>query len=170
MPFKNDYELLFLAKYEQSEVALDCLFSKYDNLIYKIIHQLSVSYNLVEDYHQEGLMMLLKAVDTFDETQGKTFTKYFELILTRHIIYLKKHEKKYTLFEDFYGLESFTPPSFLDEKEEVIIKLKTPIEELIYQDRFKSGLTIDQICQKNNMAPKKVYNTIYRINQRCKNS
>ena len=80
----NDYELVYLIRFEQCQVALDFLYMKYSRFIWKQIHVLHVNHYEQDDFHQEGLLMLHKAVTTFNEAKNKTFMRYFDLILKRH--------------------------------------------------------------------------------------
>jgi len=65
----NDYELIYLVQNHQDGIALEFLFDKYKLLIWKYIHQYEVPYYEREDFFQEGLIMLHKAVLRFDEAK-----------------------------------------------------------------------------------------------------
>lgn len=90
----NDYELIYLVQNHRDGIALEYLFKKYKLLIWKYIHMYDVPYYERDDFLQEGYLMLNKAINLFDESKNKTFTRYFELILKRKFWALLKKAAK----------------------------------------------------------------------------
>ena len=90
----NDYELLYLMN-EFDEEAERILFEKYSNLIKARIRKFRIKQRYKDDFMQEGYYMLMIAVRTYDEYSGKTFNKYFDLILQRKFMRIIEKEKNY---------------------------------------------------------------------------
>lgn len=166
MDMNNDYELVYLAKNECCEHAINRLISKYEKLIYRVIHSLQVYYHDISDYYQEGVMILLKAIKCFDETYNKTFTRYFELILIRHLIRVKRNTPKYILCEDPNYLEDCTPAYF--DINWLEVKFEHPMEARIHELYFINKQTIAEIAKMESLSKKQIYNAIYRIKEKYK--
>jgi RNA polymerase sporulation-specific sigma factor len=111
----NDYELVYLFKTQKDSIAFDFLFQKYRKFIWKNIHMLNIDQKEHDDFFQEGILMLHKAVQTFDESKNKTFTRYFELILKRHYYQLIHKLPKYLLYEDSNFMECFSCHEVYDD-------------------------------------------------------
>lgn len=155
----NDYELIYLVQNHQDGIALETLFQKYDKLIWKYIHMYQVPYIEREDFHQEGLIMLYKAVIRFDEAKNKTFTRYFELILKRRFWALLKKLPKY-IIKDIPDIQG----SYILKEEPVIeIDLKSEIETQVFKMYFLENIKVKSISKKTGYTAKQIYNAIYRI-------
>jgi RNA polymerase sporulation-specific sigma factor len=158
----NDYELIYLVQNHQDGIALEFLFEKYQLLIWKYIHQYDVPYYEQDDFFQEGLLMLHKAIMTFDESKNKTFTRYFELILKRRFWALLKKLPKYVIKEI-----PEIPGGYILEEEPIIIPdLKSKLELDIFEMHFLNGESIKNISKKTGYKPKQIYNAIYRIKEK----
>lgn len=96
----NDYELLYLMN-EFDEEAETIFYNKYTNLIKARIYKFNIKDRYREDFLQEGLYMLFRAVRTYDEFSNKSFNKYFDLILQRKFMNLLSKENKY-----YYNVET----------------------------------------------------------------
>jgi RNA polymerase sporulation-specific sigma factor len=70
----NDYELVYLIRTQKDSIAFDFLFQKYKKFIWKYIHFMHIEYKEQDDFFQEGILTLYKAVETFDESRNKTFS------------------------------------------------------------------------------------------------
>src|SRR5690606_40887599 len=77
----NDFELIYLYKQNREETVLQEIIDKYRPLIYKNIYKFYVKQQDIEDFYQEGVLALLQTIEVFNEDVGKTFTKFYELIL-----------------------------------------------------------------------------------------
>lgn len=160
----NDYELIYLIQEEHDDHALRFMFLKYHKFIWKHVHLLNVSSKDSDDFHQEGVLMLFKAIKTFNEKFNKTFTRYFELILKRHFYQLKRSLPTYILYEhtDFCKGVSYI------EEEPVFLDLKSDLEQMIYEHYFQQRKPIDEIVSLTNYTKKQIYNSIYRIKEKYK--
>lgn len=156
----NDYEIIYLIKYDHDEHALAFMLKKYERLIWKKIHHMYVGEEDKIDFFQESLILLHKAVQTFDESFNKSFTRYFELILVRKLIALRKETKQYVLKESsfFYQLES---PATQTEKLTIVFDDKN--KQIVYQHYFENKRSIAYISQTFHLSKKQVYNIIYQI-------
>lgn len=163
----NDYELVFLVKTQNDSIAFDFLFQKYQKFIWKHIHLLRIDYMEQDDFFQEGVLMLYKAVQTFDEAKQKTFTRYFELILRRQFYQLIYKLPKYLLYEDSNFMSCF---STMDKEDDLdLVVTCSRFEKEIYQFYFIEKQAVDKISEKLSCDPKKIYNAIFRIKEKYKN-
>lgn len=163
---KNDFELIYLIRFESCSFALDYLYRKYDRFIWKQIYLLHIREDERDDFHQEGVLMLYKAVKTFNESKNKTFMRYFELILKRHFYYLLRKLPKYVLKEE----TMFNQGVYcVDEKIDCFLMMCTPIEKYVYQAYFAESRAISKIAEELGKSKKHIYNTIYRIKEKYKN-
>lgn len=161
----NDYELIYLAKSENCEAAISALVNKYKNMVYKFIHLYYVNERDYDDYYQEGLIMLFKAIDSFNEAHNKTFTRYFELILRRRIIYLKNKEPKYELHDEFH---MYKDNNLIED--EFVVEGLTSFEEVVFKRYFVKNQKISFIAESENKSSKQIYNAIYRIKNKYKDN
>ncbi len=90
----NDFELLYLMSESEIE-AQEILYKKYTNLILSRIRKFKIQERYRDDFLQEGLLYLHKAIITFNPDNGKSFNKYFDLILQRRYIQILMKEKSY---------------------------------------------------------------------------
>jgi RNA polymerase sporulation-specific sigma factor len=160
----NDYELIYLIHTEHDEVALSFMFSKYHKFIWKQVHLLNVATKEHDDLHQEGSLMLLKAIQTFNEAKNKSFTRYFELILKRKLYHLIDKIPKYQLYED----TNFCKGVSYIEEEPIEFDLTSKLEQDIYQLYFIDGVSITEIQKTTEFTKKQIYNSIYRIKEKYK--
>lgn len=160
----NDYELIYLIRTEHDDHALTFMFKKYHKFIWKHIHLLNIQEKEHDDFHQEGLLMLHKAIQTFDQNRGKSFTKYFELILKRQFYVCLSKIPKYLLFEDTHFCAGVT----YIEEEPVELKLSSELEQLVYSCYFENRMSIEQIANAHPFTKKQIYNSIFRIKEKYK--
>lgn len=160
----NDYELLYLIHQEKDEIACNYMFKKYHRLIWKNVHIMNIKTYDHDDFYQEGLLMLDKAIKTFSEDKNKSFTRYFELILKRHFYYLKRTLPLYLLCED----TSFVKGATYIEEELDLSFLSSVMEKDIMIAYFDQGMKIKDIEQSLPYTKKQIYNTIYRIKEKYK--
>lgn len=160
----NDYELIYLIQHEHDDHALNFMFKKYHKFIWKQVHLLHVEPKEQDDFHQEGQIMLFKALKTFNEAKNKSFMRYFELILKRHFYQMKRKIPDYTLYEHTDFCKGVT---YLEE-EPLSIDLKSDLEKDIYEAYFMHRMTIEDIHKETSYSKKQIYNTIYRIKEKYK--
>ncbi len=168
----NDYELLYLIS-ERNEDALALMIEKYQPLIASKCYHFKIRPSERDDFIQEGNLMLLHAMRIFDPTYRKTFTRFFELILTRKFMNLMTPSSKQPiyfseeLFETMRVEESVTWR--LNEDHLRIAKeTLTAFEYDIFVDHYQHAHSISQIADARLVSAKKVYNTLYQIKTKLK--
>lgn len=164
----NDNELLYLAL-EGNPRALKILVEKYEPLILKKIYDFRIKYEKREDFFQEGRLTLLKAISTFSPFYGKTFNKYFLLILERHFIEKLRKESTYfyktAILEDVFAYEeSHVYDQFLMSD----LRLNQLEREVFYLKYFEKN-SPQLISKKLNLSVRKVYNLLFSIRKKAKN-
>lgn len=159
----NDYELIYMYRCLNCEHALNILMHKYKPLMYKIINRYGTSKLDFEDHLQEAMITLHKALVTYKEGFNKTFTRYYELLLRRRIIYLQYKKPKYELHENFEVYSDY-------EKEEFYIGDLTKDEEEVFDRYFVSNQNVKFISESTGKTRKQIYNTIYRIREKYKDA
>lgn len=162
MVWLNDYELLYLIRSENDHVALKFMFQKYKKFIWKQVHYINRRPIEQDDLFQEGQMMLLKAIDTFDESRSKTFMRYFELIMRRHLQKVNQKIPALILHENLNFCDNYYVLPVNEETEVVLI---SDLQREIFEDYFVNRMRINDIVKKRGYSRKKVYNTIYRIRE-----
>jgi len=165
----NDYELIYMVQDQQDMMALDILFTKYDKFIHKKISQFYIFDSEREDFYQEGLISLHKAIMSFKDTYNKTFMRYFETVLERKFINLNQKRKRYQQEMDNLVNEAKYMPICVEEQaSEQYAKqvFKSALEEAIYEAYFKENQKIPSIARTYQLDPKQVYNAIYRIKKK----
>ena len=169
----NDFEILHEIR-EGNNEALGLMFEKYRNLIAKKIHHFNLTYDF-DDMMQEGYMILLKSIRTYNMAEAKTFTKYFEMNLTRKFIttvtkrvrrseifhqnkmYIHEHAQVSTMKSVYYEI-------YLEE----ISKILTKKEFVVYTLRELKNYSIDYIEQRHNLTSKTIYNSLHRAKAKIK--
>lgn len=164
----NDYELVYMVNENNDEVAFNILLKKYHNYIYKKIHQFFFYEKEYDDYYQEGVVSLIKAIQSFDQKYNKTFMRYFEVIINRDFINLDRSNKK--VWQMYQGLKE---NYIIEEEQEQYfnydqINFKSNLEQTIYELYYLENKTISYICDSLNLNNKQVYNTIGRIKKKLK--
>ncbi len=167
MSINNDYELIYLVQSEYDQQAFLRLVQKYERMMYKMIHNLNINYNDFDDFYQEALMVLYKAIQTFDERFDKTFTRYYELLLKRHLLRFKINNPVMLFLED---VNTITDYKHHYRMEDVLnqIEFTHPIEQIIHQQYFIEKQTQASICEKNGLTKKQVYNAVHRVKAKYK--
>ena len=90
----NDYELLYLIE-EGNNRALNLMYLKYENFIRIKARSCGFNAYQLDDCLQEGYLMLGQAIKTFKPQYGKSFTKYFEVVLLRRFWRLREQSRKH---------------------------------------------------------------------------
>lgn len=167
----NDYELINLIR-EGNQDALQIMFEKYSPLIYKTISKFNLMYD-VEDMYQEGILKLYESIKVFDFSNGKSFTRYFQMNLTRrYVSVVTKRVRRAEIMEmnvkyiyensqinvDKNVLADF----YLDE----IKKVLTKNEYIVYTLRELYNFSVQFITDKYDLSEKNVYNSLYRAKKK----
>lgn len=89
MDYKNDYEIIYMIK-ENDDNARDLMFEKYMPIVKNIASNYYLNYLNkgadYEDFLQEGMLALNKAINSYDENGGSLFYTYASLCIKRHLI------------------------------------------------------------------------------------
>lgn len=157
----NDSELLYLVN-DGNDIALGILYYKYFNLIHRRLHAFRIKDRYYDDFFQEGLMMMHTAINTYSELYGKTFNKYFDLLLQRRIMTILKKDQPYIYNVDLFGdccgvfeekLVTYNSP--------YLVETLDPVKSQVYDLRFVKRYSAKQIAKMLGFEIKKVYNLIY---------
>lgn len=169
----NDNELLYLIN-EGNDSALKIMYLKYIPLVKKRILDFKIGYERYDDFFQEGMMMLDKAIKTFNPYYDKTFNKYFDLILQRKFIRISQEYNEYiknvSILEN---LDEF----FLQESEKEIVALSdfeiddfSDFEYEVLKNFAENHLPAREIGKLLDCNVRKVYNALSRGKRKMKNS
>jgi len=161
----NDYELIYLIQNERDDIAMSFMFKKYHKFIWKQVHLLNVDPKEHDDMHQEGILMLHKALQTFDESKNKSFTRYFELILKRQLYRMKNSIPKYHLYDNTDFCKGV---SYIEEELEEI-EFSSDLELKVNELYFLKRRSVSEIMRQTGYTKKQIYNTIFRVKEKYKN-
>lgn len=161
----NDYELLYLIK-EGNEEAYNLMLKKYEPFIKKLAYRF---YGIVnEDFIYDGYLVMLEAINKFDESFNKTFLKYFELLLARYyckyLIETVKESKAYSsLVENIKIATRKVQDDRVMKAKREIFSIEDEMLKRIIIEHIYENYTISFLCKKYNYNVKKVYNKLYEI-------
>ena len=164
----NDYELLYMAS-DDSVEAIDILLKKYRYLVLRIIKDFKIEQNKKEDFLQEGLLMVNKAIKTYKINSKMTFTKYVEMLVNHRFIDMlrKKQNEKIMPLEDFeYVYAATETPKILAESSIYDYTGLSTLEQKIYNLRFLEGKTYKEISELLGMNIKQIYSAVDRIKKK----
>ncbi len=165
----NDNELLYLLK-ENSEEAMQILIKKYSIYIKLKIKQMNVEKSYYEEFYQEGLITLNRAIKTFDELNKSSFFGYFDLILTRKFIDIfRKISRNKKTFSNVEFEEYFIDDSCI--KEELVLEEPinlSKLEKQVFDKKYRCYLKTNEIAQELGTSIKTIYGAVDRIKQKCK--
>lgn len=176
MNFKdyNDFYLIYLIKEMHCEVSLKILFEKYSVYIKKKISSFKIKGLDYDDFFQEGLICLNKAIEHFDQTYKKTFFKYFDVVLTRRFINLKNNLiNKQCSYLD-YDYDCFDKNTDIISESVVEYSVReysnklNDNEKKVFIKYFILEESIDKISKDLNWNRKKTYNLLFKIRSKIK--
>ncbi len=166
----NDNELLYLIL-ENDDDARDYLMKKYEPLILANIKKLAIGKDEADDFFQEGLIALNKAITTYNSNYYQSFNRYFSIILKRRFIDLlrkKKHSNKIAYINDLedYIVDTinYDLPKTINEED---LKLSS-FEQIIFTKRFIEQVKPKMIATELNCNIKQVYDAIDRIRKKAR--
>lgn len=167
----NDYELLYLIQCE-NEIAYNIMMNKYKPLIYSKMKQLNVTEK--DDFLQEGLIILDRAINIYSDKYNKTFTKFFEFLLNNRFLDLikaRREIREVEFCEDMYYKEDYE----LDEEtyNYNIERFKNMLPEnlhIIFDYYFVSNYSANFIANKIKEDVSDVYYKIQKIRRILKKS
>lgn len=169
----NDYELLYLIA-ENNEFALEIMFEKYLNLISKRIDLFKIQNRFIEDFMQEGLITLNKAIYKFNDKYKKTFTRYFDELLQWRFMEILRREKEYfynvNLVEDMHYLadENNFYKKDLEELVEWDEFYLSDFEKTVFDLKYRQLKKVADIAFETGSTLKMVYNATCRIKYKLK--
>ncbi len=163
----NDFEILEMIN-EGDQDALKLMFDKYSPMIYKMIDNLNLMYDC-EDMYQEGILMLYKSINKYNQNSRKTFTRYFEMNLKRKFISIvTKRVRRNEIFSENiqYIYENsagyIQNDIFLESYREELKKILTKNEFLVYTLRELKNYSVSYIKEQCGLSEKVIYNSLYR--------
>ncbi len=166
----NDNELLYLI-YEKEDAALEVIFDKYKPMILRRIKEFKVVYCNYDDFYQEGLLMLKKAVETFDSSYNKTFNRYFDLILQRRFIRLVQNEKDYNYnitLKDYEFFECFEDTSTVKTLMDIDCGSLSRFERQVFEKLYKENKEISKISDELGCNVECIYNASARAKKKLR--
>lgn len=189
----NDNELVYLCC-ENSEEAYNTIINKYKPIILSTVKQYMKELNIVgseiNDFYQEGLIGLMTAINTYDETKDTTFYTYAIKCIKNNMLssVRKSFSKKSKILNDSYSLDKMIDDSNLDFYDVFSDERSNPLNILFEEeegkvllnklkDMFSSGekeifeykvlgLSNAEIAEKINKSKKYVENTMFRIGKK----
>lgn len=189
----NDNELVYLCC-ENSEGAYNTIINKYKPIILSTVKQYMKELNIVgseiNDFYQEGLIGLMTAINTYDETKDTTFYTYATKCIKNNMLssVRKSFSKKSKILNDSYSLDKMIDDSNLDFYDVFSDERSNPLNILFEEeegkvllnklkDMFSSGekeifeykvlgLSNAEIAEKINKSKKYVENTMFRIGKK----
>lgn len=189
----NDNELVYLCC-ENSEEAYNTIINKYKPIIFSTVKQYMKELNIVgseiNDFYQEGLIGLMTAINTYDETKDTTFYTYATKCIKNNMLssVRKSFSKKSKILNDSYSLDKMIDDSNLDFYDVFSDERSNPLNILFEEeegkvllnklkDMFSSGekeifeykvlgLSNAEIAEKINKSKKYVENTMFRIGKK----
>lgn len=166
----NDYELLYLIE-ENDDIALDIMYNKYIPLIKSRIKSFRIKAWNHEDFLQEGLLVLNKAIQTYRVDKNKSFTKYFDLILQRRFIQILRKESNNFYNVDLVGAGEYLEEpkiSYDDRLDDCISRCNFSDFEQEVLKYYKLGIKSKDIAEALNCRVKQVYDATDRIKKKIK--
>ena len=163
----NDYEIIALIK-EGNDEALNLMVTKYRRFIAKKIHQFNLEYHF-EDLMQEGIIVLYRSVITFNPIYNKTFTRYLEMNLKRHMMTTIQKFKRYSEVKYFHEEIIAENTLCLHESSEYyelhlneIKPILSLLEYQVYMLREQKNYSIEAIAKMLEQSEKTIYNALHR--------
>lgn len=165
----NDNELLYLVK-EGSDEALEIMFYKYSFFIELKMKEMNVEKMYVDEFYQEGLILLYNAIKKFNETYNNTFYTFFSVILTRKYLDLfRKINKEKEVFvkpdNDEYFIDSSNNEELFIEEPTFL----TDLEREVFEKKYRQFLENKEIAMQLGKSIKAIYSTIERIKGKYRN-
>ncbi|MDD4164904.1 MAG: sigma-70 family RNA polymerase sigma factor [Eubacteriales bacterium] len=177
---KNTEKILIDSAKQGDARAFEVLAGRYKRLLEWYVRQLRLPVSETEDFLQEGLIGLLKAVRTYDG-KSSSFNTYASVCIRRNIISaVRKFNKNYNTLvpyedniDDKSQTTSSSPESDFINRESVKIlydKVSSVLSkyELIVFDMYLSDMSYGDMSKKLDRQPKSVSNAVYRIRKKLK--
>lgn len=168
----NDYELLYLVSMG-NEDAQNILFGKYLFMVKKMISRFNVPSTAKDDYEQEGMLMINKAIKTYKHDSKMTFTRYVEMLIYHRFIDLERHKNKrneemVSLDSIDYIIDSSSNTFLLQESSPFDMSKLSEREHKVYELKFIKGLPSQRIAEELAISISQVYATTDRIKRKLR--
>jgi RNA polymerase sporulation-specific sigma factor len=156
------------------EAPFQLMVDKYKFLIAKKIRQFNLIYDF-DDCYQESLILLHKSIIMFDCDYGKTFTRFYEMNLTRFLISYKKRNNNYFYFINerlpVYQNQFFTEAKdiqYLDDEIKDALAHLSDFEKRVYQAKIIELRSVKETAKYLQTNEKRIYNALDRIKNKIK--
>lgn len=147
MDYKNDYEIIYMIK-ENDDNARNIMFEKYMPIVKSIASNYYLAYLNkgadYEDFLQEGMIALNKAINSYNENGGSLFYTYASLCLNRHLITYCRNlscQKHYSLNTSVRDDTDFLYNDFKNYVDEYIDEKISQIEFTSIKNMFSLELS-----------------------------
>lgn len=178
----GDNELVFLSRTDDN--ALEELLLRYKGLVKSLARRFHVKGGDIEDLISEGTIGLCKAVRSFDENSGASFTTYAYTIVNREMINAAKKQssKKNSLLNNALpirdaeiktgGVDPEEPVLLEDDNKRLDERLKKILSKLEYDviQSYIDGLSYAEISEKLSVSSKSVDNALARAKKKIAES
>lgn len=176
--------LVSLAKSGDSNALTELIKSYSEKVLQKSLSFKKISGIENDDLYQEGMLGLLSAVYTFDESKGVLFSTYAMTLITRKMLSAIRVANK----KNGLPMESYVS---IDEKADICSGSPTPEDFLIYNEEIDSillfvnnnlsktekkvfrlnllGLSYNEIADILDCSEKSVDNALQRIRKKIRN-
>lgn len=170
----NDYELLYLINWH-SEEALRLLLNKYSYLVNAKLVAFKIRRSHYEDFYQECMLVIYKAIDIYNERYNKSFCRFLELLIERKIIKLLLKDSKNInaiLVDNISDLKDHNNIWQQIEYEKILESIKNfkdiESKKWLLNDYFVNELSINDIMEKYDLSKKEIYNQLYLLRLKLK--
>lgn len=183
----SDEELLFIIKYGNKE-PFEILLRRYNPLVGKAIQGFYVRGYDKDDFHQEARIVFFHAVNSYDNTKGYTFGKFFQLTLKNHIYSLVRRDmaQKRQSEKTATSLEALTEKGMAPSGESTSYHLSTPLDYVVINDKltdyhellsplekrvFSAYLkreSVNEIAERMEISVNKIKNALDRCKRKMK--
>lgn len=159
----NDYELLYLIK-ENNDLAKNVFYQKYSYLIYKFYKEHFIAWIPFQDYLQEGLMALDKAIYKFNDSLNIHFYFYFYSVLFNLTTRLNKKNQLNEARILYLDREPIVLPQ---TKKIYMIKKSLECMDSIYLELFDFcivwGGSLTSFCQERGLSYYQTYRSYKKL-------
>ncbi len=177
----SDHELIKRAKSGDTD-CLDILVRRYAGLVRSIVRKSFLTGGEQEDLFQEGLMAIITAVHTYDQSKNRTFSSFIHTCVRNRIIdsiRTATRDKHKPLNEAAPLTEDITPDhaqdpldiylkrEWADNFREKLAENLTSEQNLILKLYFE-GYSYTEIANKIGVNVKKVDNTLFAIKNKLR--
>jgi len=174
----SDYELIYLYRVWQSDIALEMLYEKYDVIIRKKLNSFKIREYHYEDFYQELLMTLHKAIMLYDQSYKKSFYRFSEMFFDRRLGKLLRHDvRNDRLIERLFD-ESTKDSYFYDDVLETFVSNKrlevlndinlSDLQREVLSEVLIKNKSVNDFAKDHNIDIKVVYNSVYLLRKKIK--